>query len=203
MAPCRCLLWSLFQCFKQDWQYPTSIILSLQLRETDVERERDTGPPGTATATPLAGFAGASMSLHTGGTGTWLALDLLPCSFWATNHPEPQQLRECQVCLGSGHDHRMVAALINPAAWGQIKVSPLSECRLHWCALFTASCAKWLLWFAGTEQSDLSSKGSENPTSFDSEKTWLLHYLSANIWISGTYCMHHSLIKLLPGALPE
>lgn len=57
---------------------PQSIILSLQLREAEVpDVERDTGAPGTAIATPLAGFAGASVSLQRDMAGTELTALLM------------------------------------------------------------------------------------------------------------------------------
>lgn len=161
---------AVFSVLNKIGNIPQAFILSLQLREaevTDVERERDTGPPWHCHSPSIAGFAGASVSL-------WLALDLLPCS---TNHPpkhHPSSWVRAGFAWGVAPAHRRVAALISPAAHEQIKVSHLSECRLHPHALFTASSANWLVWFADAEHPDLSSKVSAKPTSFDSEKTWLL-----------------------------
>lgn len=172
MIPCRWSLWSHFHCFKQDWQYPTSIYLvpAAQRSRSDRCGEGDWFPLALPLPLHLQDFLVPGCPCG----GTWLALDLLPSSCWATNHPaewEPGLPGEWAL------DHRIVAALISPAAWEQMKVSHLSECRLHPHALFTASYAKWLVWFADAEQPDLSSKVSAKPTSFDSKKTWLLPLL--------------------------
>lgn len=54
--------------------------------------------------------------------------------------------------------------------------------------------------------SSLIFKGAaylQNRLVLTAKKTGYYCYLSANIWISGSNCMHHGLIKLLPGALPK
>ena len=54
--------------------------------------------------------------------------------------------------------------------------------------------------------SSLIFKGAmylQNPLVLTAKKPGYYRYLSANIWISGSNCMHHGLIKLLPGALPK
>lgn len=43
----------------------------------------------------------------------------------------------------------------------------------------------------------------QNPPVLTGKKPGCCCYLSGNIWISGTNCMHQGLIKFLPGALPE
>lgn len=89
---------AIFSVLNNIGNIPQAFILSLQLREaevTDVERERDTGPPWHCHSHSICRICWCQC-VPVAGTGLTAMLNKSP-----TKSP-PQQLSESQVCLGSG-----------------------------------------------------------------------------------------------------
>lgn len=200
-----CYYEAIFSVLNKIGNFPQAFILSLQLREAEVT---DVAPVlGEGRWCPLA----LPQPLHVQD----LLVQYIPVEGrgwpWTYCHahggqqftPHPSSWVRARFAWGLDTLPQDSGCTNKPSSVGQIKVSHHAECWLCRHTLFTASCAKWLFWFADVEHPDLSSKVSAKPTSFDSEKTWLLLQLKCQHMDFRTNCMHHGLIKLLPGALPE